>query len=245
MKLTYFSARMLEWLRANAAANVAMYEGSSRWVEQEARRKHALLESSLIVDPPPQLLTSETNNARNDAENAQRVFGWLRSLTPTLAMEERLWAYLTHIVFAEYMHARWPAEKADAVTRRYLFEGKASRALSRNGIARLWWAAYLTEDAGEDDPFVLTRVLFRDQNIQVALLERNIGKCPRVRAAFLKYIRDNETALASGQFGRRIQILTRELNLLGGVYLLDALPHDVLRAHIEDIAKRSIFTASE
>jgi hypothetical protein len=147
MKLQFFSANFVEQLRQGAGANQPNYAGDRTWLDALSGGKPYVYESEQVVDPPPQLVITEEDNPKNDAENAKRIYIWLIKLTPALAMEERLWAYLTHCVFQDYMKARWPADNANAIQRRYLFEGKSFAALSRNGIARLWWAGYLTRDA--------------------------------------------------------------------------------------------------
>lgn len=192
-------------------------------------------ESNYVVEPPPELLVSD--KPADDAANARRLFNWLRHLTPAVAMELRLWAHLTHCVFPAYMYARWAPSDGTMVQRRYLFEGNSFASLSRNGIARLWWAAYLTRDEKRPDPFELTDILFLRQDIQVALLERAIGKCRGVRVALLQFIRDNQNWLSEASFGRRIQVLAREVNLLGGVAVLDAVPDTELSSYLTVVAK--------
>jgi hypothetical protein len=235
MKLAFFSNKFLALLRDKAAANVHNYGDGQDWLDSLAGGTPYVLESNQTVDPPPQLVWTQSDAASSDAENSKLIFTWLRNLTPAVAMEERLWAYLTHCVFADYMAARWPVTGASIVSRRYLFEGKSFAALCRNGISRLWWAGYLTRDEKRQNQFELTDALFIRQDIQVSLLERRIGKGRNVRVAFLDFIRENNTWLASEAFGKRIQVLLRELNLLGGVAVLDALPEADLSAFLNRV----------
>ncbi len=237
MKLPFFTASFVTRIRENAVSNVSKYGTDSSWLESFAGGKPHIRESDHVVDPPPSLVLSKDNNAQHDAENAKRIYSWLRKLTPALAMEERLWAYLTHCAFPEYMHARWPAESENAVHRRYLFEGKSFAALSRNGIARLWWAGYLTRDEKRPNPFELTETLFLRQDIQVSLLERSIGKCRNVRLGVLDFLRENSGWLSEEAFGRRIQLLLKELNLLGGVAILDALPPAEIKSFLKKVGE--------
>jgi hypothetical protein len=238
MNLRYFSNSFLQRLRAGASGNLSSYGANSAWIETFAAGAHYLLESHQVVGPPPVLEGMAGDAEKYDAENAKRVYEWLGPLSPALAMEERLWAYLTHHAFAEYMAARWPAREEQAIHRRYLFEGKSFAALSRNGIARLWWGAYLTRDPARENPYELTATLFLRQDIQVALLERSLGKCDRVRFAVLDFLRVNAGSLSSESFGKRIQIIVRELNLHGGVVVLDALASSEILAHLQLVAER-------
>ena len=90
MKLQFFSANFVTQLREGAEANQPKYAADQIWLEALSGGKAYVHESGLVVDPPPQLLITEGNNASNDTENAKRVFTWLSKLTPSLAMEERL-----------------------------------------------------------------------------------------------------------------------------------------------------------
>lgn len=241
MKLPFFNGKFVERLRKGSSSNFNKYGISTLWIADFAAGETYLHDSGQMVDPPPALKISADPTV--DAENSRRIFQWLRNLTPAIAMEERLWACLTHTVFPEYMHARWPAKDADAVQRRYLFEGKSFAALSRNGIGRLWWAGYLTFDENRVNAFELTDALFLRQDIQVSLLERSIGKCRNVRTCVLDFLRENNEWLSEASFGRRIQLLLKELNLLGGVALLDALPSTEIRAHLRRTAESLVASA--
>jgi hypothetical protein len=123
------------------------------------------------------------------------------------------------------------------VHRRYLFEDKTFAGLTRNGISRLWWAGKLTHDATRQNPFELTDVLFMRQDIQVSLLERAIGKCHNVRTAVLEFFHENSGWLAEEAFGARIQYILKELNLLGGVAILDALSKPQLDAFLKRVGE--------
>jgi hypothetical protein len=225
----------VERLRENAQENLTRYGSDSEWIEAFAGGKTYVFESAQVVDPPPVLITSESANPGNDAENAKRIFLWLEKLTPSLAMEERLWAGLSHSIFPAYMASRWPVEEANTIRRRYLFEDKTFAALSRNGIARLWWAAYLTQDKRRTNLFELTEILFLRQDIHVSLLERALGKCSNVRTAVLDFFKENRDWLAEEAFGKRIQTILKELNLLGGVVVLDALSLEELREFLTKV----------
>jgi len=242
MKLPFFNRSFVERLRTGAEANRTKYGTSTLWISDFAAATSYVHDSAQIVDPPPALKITADTSA--DPDNSRRVFQWLRNLTPAVAMEERLWACLSHTVFPEYMHARWPVKDSGAIQRRYLFEGKSFAALSRNGIARLWWAGHLTFDEGRADPFELTDTLFLRQDLQVSLLERSIGKCRNVRMCVLEFMRENSAWLSDASFGRRIQLLLKELNLLGGVALLDSLPPAEIHDYLRSVAKSLVNSAT-
>src|SRR5579862_6045409 len=146
MKLPYFAKTIVQRLHEQAALNTPKYSTDMSWLESFAGGQQFIFESSRVVDPPPTLMVGEEDNPKNDAENARRIYNWLPTLPPAVAMEERLWGHLTHCVFADYMAARWPVTAENIIHRRYLFEDKTFAALARNGISRLWWAGKLTHD---------------------------------------------------------------------------------------------------
>lgn len=235
MKLPFYNRGFVSKLRESAETNRAQYGETDAWLDVFSGGVKFTHDSSLVVDPPPELLIPPTGAASFDAENSKRIYEWLKSLSPAIAMEERLWACLTHSVFPKYMARRWPVDSASAVHRRYLFEGKTFAALSRNGISRLWWAGYLTRDEARKNPYELTDILFLRQDIHVSLLERAIGKCGNIRTAVLDYFKENQSWLKEEDFGNRIQDILKELNLLGGVAILDALPPAELREFLKKI----------
>jgi hypothetical protein len=237
MKLPYFSKKMVERLHEQAAVNAPKYGANATWLETFAVGQQYIFECGRVVDPPPSLVFGEDNNPKNDAENARRIYNWLPTLSPSVAMEERLWGHLAHCVFPEYMAARWPVTAENIIHRRYLFEDKTFASLARNGISRLWWAGKLTHDETRLNPFELTDVLFMRQDIQVSLLERAIGKCHNVRTAVLDFFRENSGWLAEEAFGYRIQQVLKELNLLGGVAVLDALSKPQLQAFLKKVGE--------
>ena len=81
-----------------------------------------------------------------------------------------------------------PGKVQDYVLERYFVKSDQSRALLRNGIARLWWYSYLTYDADREDPFELTAVLLRTLDIAQHFLERNFGRNTNVLRAILEFI---------------------------------------------------------
>ena len=238
MRLPFFSRRYLEQLRRNAALNVQRYGAELAWVDSGSPEQPCVHESDYVVDPPPQLVATNREGSKNDGENAIRVHTWLRSIPPSTAMEERLWAYLAHVPFGAYMRSRWPVMNEGEVLRRYLFEGASFGALARQGISRLWWAAHVTYDPARPDPYELTRTMFIRQDVQLALMDRALGKCRTVRTAVLEFLQRNSDWFVERSFGRRIQLLMRELNLLGGVVILDALPEAQVKQFVENIGRR-------
>lgn len=174
-----------------------------------------------------------------DMENSITIYNELKSLNETQASDTRLWTYLTHVNFWEYMRRRWPAEKfeeesedlfdelsvknsqANFIISRYHLKTPNKRRLLRNGISRLWWYAHLTYDEKRGDPFELTRILLAHQDKAQNLLERSLGSNNKILVAVLEYLKSN-----SGLTREQVRDKIKEINLVGGVKNLHLLEQE-------------------
>ncbi len=219
-------------LRASVRENLARYGDRKAWAGKPVGKEPFLLTSGLEPAAPLDLVPPAGDDLK-DLENAIRVHHAFPTLTRRQARDPRLWVRLTHVECWEYMRKRWDATKhagdpekaARYVLARYFVPQAQSRALLRNGMARLWWYAHLTYDAGRSDPYELTRVLLSSLDIAQQVLERNMGRASRLRAEFLDFLRARGSELGSTAGTRRTRIrdLAKALNLRGGVTLLDTL----------------------
>lgn len=187
------------------------------------------------------LLADPESDDLMDTENSIRLHKALPDLTPAQARDPRLWTRLTHVEFWAYMRRRWPIERHLAnrkkteryVEERHFVARSEGRALLRNGMARLWWYAHLTHDAGRDNPYELTAVLLKNLDITQQILERSMGRCRAVLVAFLEFLMQNPGLLEGGDANRtKIRVLAKSLNLYGGVAVLDCLDPATLKNHL-------------
>jgi len=156
----------------------------------------------------------------NDVKNSIKVYELLGDkLTPVQACDPRLWAFLCHETCWSYMVNRWKPEAERDIRSRYFLDGNDSRALSRNGIARLWWFAHLTYDRDRANPYELLEVLISEQNIQHNLLERNFGRNKIILHTILDFIKSHPEINKKEDYER----LGKIINRWGGVRLLDCL----------------------
>jgi Family of unknown function (DUF6339) len=230
--LTVFRNAFVNALRANVAANLDKYRRNDKWVLELASRSARDLDTRIEIKSALNLDEPDDDNLK-DLENAIRVHKLLRQLTPLQARDPRLWTRLVHVECWQYMRKRWPVERfekdADKAARfivtRYFVAQNESRALLRNGIARLWWTAHMSYDAARTNPYELTSVLLSTLDITQQLLERNMGRAPAIATGFLEFLLQNKDALLVGgdQNRERIRRLAKFLNLYGGVCLLDCL----------------------
>jgi hypothetical protein len=174
---------------------------------------------------PFSLSSDILDSTKSDSDNAINLYTSIK-LNETEASDIRLWATLSHTVFYQYMSNRWTIKPYDAdsinktasrIRNRYFVKTLSLSNLMRNGISRLWWAAHLTFDAGKNDPFEDTKLVFSKEDILVNLFERELGCCKNVRDAALNFLKNHEEIRSIEDNWRA---MFRHLNLIGGTKLL-------------------------
>ena len=181
-----------------------------------------------VPDITLKLPSSDTprERSKDDLENCIRVYDALKYLPPSVAANPRMLAYLCHETFYEYMVKRWPIDHgADTVNDRYFTTAGEARTRYRNGIARLWWIPHLTYDENLDDPYSLTRVILRRQADLEDILGRDVLLNKKILQSMLRVLEDKST----DEYDRDVmRPLLEDVNKIGGVSVLDALPEDKL-----------------
>jgi Family of unknown function (DUF6339) len=228
-----FVSRLLDSL----PANLSRYTEAESWVEEWAGNTAWDFSTPCEFAVPLELLLPDDENYF-DLENSIRMHKALPNLTPVQAQDPRLWTRLTHVDLWDYMQARWPGDKYPEAERNirwinshYFVAQKQSRALVRNGVARLWWASKMTCDPSRDNPYELTSVLFSQLDIFKNLLEHNFGRAVTVTRAFLEFLLHNkDECLVSGEKARQlVRSLSKAVNLHGGICILDCKSSAALR----------------
>lgn len=245
--LTIFKSSFVANLRTNIAANLGKYYRDDPWVLEQGSKSTRDLETRVELASSLSLVPPDGDDLR-DLENSVRVHKALKELTPLQARDPRVWTRLSHVEAWSYMRFRWNLERTKKdvekgvrfVASRYFVTQSESRALLRNGIARLWWAAYLTYDADRDNPYELTAILFSTLDITQTILERSMGRSAIVLRGFLEFLLQNKATLLTGGDVNRVRIrkLAKFLNMYGGVCLLDCLSEtDLIRLLGEELER--------
>jgi hypothetical protein len=242
MNLTIFKETFVNSLRGSVRPNLPRYGEETTWVSELGVKSQRDLETSVELKGPLELL-EPTNGELKDIENAIRVHKALPHLSPLQARDPRLWTRLAHVEAWSYMRKRWPVEKhmrdegraTRFIEARYFVTQAQSRALLRNGIARLWWTAKVSHDPARDNPYELAAVLLSTLDITQQILERGIGRAPAVLIGFLEFLNRHKDLLLTGGDENRVRIrrLAKFLNMHGGVCILDSLSQPQIMALLE------------
>lgn len=245
MSLEFLSREAADKLAHDAGKNLDLYRAGK--TESSIRTSDCRVSRVDAVAAPDLLDT--TGEPKSDAEASQLIFQWLSKLTPVQAADERLWVLLTHRTFAQYVHKRWGkglerATQPEAlIVDRWFFRGTGVATFVRNGISRLWWFGHLTYDNRRANPFELTDVLLSLQDIQVAFLERSLGRCkPLLRAVLETVQKHQEDLRMTPKSGDVIQEWAKEIRLYGGAYLLDAVPPERLAFVVQSKLRARVST---
>jgi hypothetical protein len=185
----------------------------------------------------PEVTLKLDKKGKFDFENAKKIYEAFRFLTPEQADDSRLWVYLSNCHFYEYTKTRWLSSSAspEVFERRILYEGSGRGVRTRNSISRLWWTAFLTYDeARKGDEWGLTKAIFEMQDLQVGLLERNMGSYPNILKSFLRFYLLKKSEMKS----TIVQEMAKELNNIGGVYCLSFLDDDRVEKILEKLFEK-------
>lgn len=228
---------ILNRLKSCIPENVDFYKSDGVWVKDFLGIDHLPLHTNAILS------TDVKNNEKLDYKNAVILHKSLSNLSPAEASDERIWVYLTHYTYWEYMRARWPIENTTGdqlnfIKTRYFF---GERPYSRNGIARLWWFAHITYDSQNDDPYELTRIMLEDQDQDLARMVMETPVIARNKAALkviiysIQKFRKGNVQVKARDF---IRFAAKYMNLSGSVTLWDSLSYDDLEGNINRVTEK-------
>jgi hypothetical protein len=230
-KLKFLKLSSLDRLRSNIAANQKRYMQDEPFLNDYFAGASWYVESNILIPDKIELQIPESKTELLDLENTRIIYSALKHLTPLQAADHRLWGYFTHVSHWQYMRERWPAEQyvgkerfKEVMNERYFYLSDRSRALLRNGMARLWWYGYCTYDEKRSDPFELTGALLKKLDVAQNFAENAFGRNVDVIKTLLEVVLERE-------FYERepVRDLARYINSIGGVTIIDTIPREDLR----------------
>ncbi len=250
MKLYSMKQKALDLLDMSIPDNIEKYKNEEAWVEEffvsNDMRKYYF---DTGIDVPDYKL--ELGGPELDFQNAKKIYEAYKDvLNPVQASDLRLWAYLAHVQHWDYMYSRWridysdveeqedpeddkktPEEKAvDRVGSRYFFKASKGKAFVRQGIARLYWSAYLTYDENNDNPYEYTEYFFSKQDIFTSITERSYARNKVFVLAVIKELKKHPDMSRAD-----IRLFLAKLNQSGAITLLDSLDKEKAEKYCKEI----------
>jgi hypothetical protein len=221
------------------------YLKNGKGVDQYLKRKYEFTDEVLlssktktpgnpVVPILPGIFMRGRSYAELEFKNAQMLFEAYKNLSPEDASDERLWTYLTHTVFWEYMQKRTKIRsgsneaKGEYILTHWFLEPLSPKTIARNDISRLWWGAYLTYQEGAEDPYALTKQLFSMQDYSRTLIEGVQGRNKNVLHGVLEFVIDNPE-LFKKRKEAKIRFIMRAVNRTGGYKLLSTVSKEEIK----------------
>lgn len=145
------------------------------------------------------------------------------SLLPAQASDQRIWTYLTHNVFSDFMSKLRPinaATSGDYIIEHYFC--KSAKALLYNDIALFWWLFFLTERPGNSqDKYILTREVFTMRDYTRHLFSGKQGRSIEFRHGVLEYVVENPKLFEKFKEAR-VRLIMSNLNSIAGSTLVSS-----------------------
>lgn len=204
-----------------------------------------VIEKTTVKSDPPTLLIPK-DGKMYDLDNAKIIFEAFRDMDPLDATDVRMWTYLSHVTYWDYMRARRPIEKqpdnkkAEYIISHWIIDSLSPGKLLRQDIAMLWWNVYLTYDNNRKNPYELTEELFTMLDYTRHLLPGIQGRNENFSHALLEFVIEN-----GNLFGKykesRVRFLMRKANYLAGYKSFTSLSKEDIKAifskYIQEIEK--------
>lgn len=230
MSQKIFSNIFIDELRRGLKGNknISLYE----------KRNFVFSDENVLVNPKVNTVEvkflSPDKKGNHDFENAKIIHEAYKTLTPTQATDVRLWAYLAHIPFWDYMKKRFPIEKqpnrkkGSYILEHWFVDGISPQNFIRHGIALLWWGAHLTFDPKRKDPYELTQELFSMLDYTRTLIPGIQGRNQNFSRALMEFVLENEKVFSKYK-ETKIRLLMRKLNYIGGYKSLPSISKDEIK----------------
>jgi hypothetical protein len=156
-----------------------------------------------------------------DASLSEQIHLALR-LPRSVAMDIRIWQFLTCIAHPEYVRYRWGG--TGKVSKERFLGG-----IKRNAFARLWWAAEIMKN-GEDYSGIAP--CFESQDLYEAVFGRSFSKFPSAAKAFVEVVKNQERQI--------IREVAKDFNFMLSTFVLEDLPEEQVKSLVgERIAVRA------
>lgn len=203
-----------------------------------------LEESGAFTNAPIELTPVESGPPNRADRQALEFYRSLDGMTPRLALDECLWAWVTHFRLHAYSLERWRRSKNTNLAnyiRAHWFRNSSADALWRHNTAsRTWWLAHIAIRAAEGSAGAFSAeeavALFAETAVFYHLpMYYNFTREPMVLGEVVRALLKEADGVKAED---GLYALLKELNLMGGIQLLSVMPRMTLRERIVDEVER-------
>lgn len=240
MNLIYLAQEAIDDIKVNYRKYEKHFiDQSNDWFVETFKKNNWMRESKIFCEDI--VLAMDEDYNISDRKNVEIVYEALKSLSPSLASEERLWAGMLFCQFWDYVKYRRKKEidngdKRD-ILNSFLFMRGTKRSCFMNCLSRLWWTGYLLYDSSTNEHYkaidLVTETAY-SSNI-VLLSSNNFISNKELALGVLDCIANRKKA--GEKIGRYHFVeVNKYINCVGGVSLLDSMS----REEIADIANKRL-----
>ncbi len=162
-------------------------------------------------------------------KNALKVYEHFKNMSVMEATDARIWTYLTHVTFWDYMTKFRPIgdqqenQKVNYILRHYFVDPVNSKNLLLNDISLLWWGTHLTYDPDhKENPYWLTEELFSMLDYTRHLLPGSQGRHREFARAVMQYVAEHKKLFLNYKEAK-IRFVMRKCNFTAGYKVFPVL----------------------
>lgn len=213
-------------LEKNIEMNIANYSKKKYFLEESD-----YIESNIFLKKID--LKLKDCSKLYDLENTKILYSALKHLTPLEASDERIWVGMTHSKEGmEYVKERWSITEETSINSlktRY-FNNEL-----RNSYSRLWWYGYVSYNKELKNPWELTEVLLKKQDLTLNLMERAFSRNKDFIQKILRAFKNFEEKYKKFPKGDEFKKITKNINRISAITLLDLLEVEDFEKEIEKV----------
>ena len=238
MKLLYLDREAIDDVKMNFSDYKNHFtDETNEWFLKKFREKDWIHESRIQCEEFE--LNYDEDYNKSDRENVKIIYEALKDLSPSNALDERLWAGILFGQLWKFVQYRRVTELKSGDEREilnsFLFMRGTKRSCFINCLSRLWWVGYLLYDPTNRDHYTSIDLISErafSSNV-VLLLSNNFMANKELALGVLDCI--SERKQKGEKIGRYHFVKANKyLNCIGGVTLLDAMSREEVKRIISD-----------
>lgn len=175
----------------------------------------------------------------------------LVGMTPQIATDSLMWAWMTHFRLHAYSIERWPRYSPNLtnhIRSHWFVQNEAGALRQDNTAGRTWWIAHTAIKSAQASGGAFSELdaiehFASHPRHYHNMMDSNFSRSPVICAELLRSLLTD----AQGIKGTGSDQIWKRLNLTTGILLLDSMPREQIRRyisqHVEDIMSRPAFVA--
>ena len=246
-KLYKFTYEAFMWLHDNVETNINHYKYpdanfvkllNDNSIKDYREETDVVINGSLSMKPPK-------DSKRHLADHqALDFYHSLEGMTPRMASEPEVLAYINHFYLHEYGLERWPlrgkATLVDNIRKHWLTKSNQKTDIYKSSISgRTWWIAHFSHIAanasnGAFEPKDALNVFTTDPEYYHRIMEFRIMRYRTTMAECVRTVMKE----SAGVNRKGFREICGEINRDGGARIIDSLPQSDIRKLFMDISDK-------